>query len=91
MQKASAAIYQNRMVPSGILVNLTAAIYRKRLLLETYVLTDKKPDAQPVASTLDRLNRRIDSLLTEFGQTKLTVRKADRFQLLKQRLLIYNG
>ena len=91
VQKASASIYQDRLVPSGILVNLTSAIYQKRLVLETYVLTPGEPDNQQAGSKLERLNRRVESLLTEFEQTKLTGREADQLQLLKERLLIYNG
>lgn len=94
VQQMSVAIYQDRLVPTGILVNLTSAVYRKRLLLETLVLTTDPTDSQNhqlVSATLGRLNRRIDSLLTEFRQTKLTPREADRLQLLTNRLSIYNG
>jgi hypothetical protein len=38
IQQASASIYKDRLVPTGMLVNLTATVYQKRLLLETYVL-----------------------------------------------------
>lgn len=91
LQQASVSIYNDRLVPSGILVKLTSAVYQKRLVLETYVLTNSRPEERQVGSALDRLNRRVDSLLTEFERTKLTSREADRLQLLKQRLLIYNG
>lgn len=90
IQQASASIYEDRLVPTGMLVKLTATVYRKRLLLETYVLANPKPDTILIASTLDRLNRRTDSLLTEFGQTTLTVREADRLRVLKQQLAVYN-
>ncbi|MBO0936405.1 MCP four helix bundle domain-containing protein [Fibrella sp. HMF5335] len=90
IQQASASIYKDRLVPTGMLVNLTAAVYKKRLLLETYVLATNKPNMGLIKSTLDRFNRRIDSLVTEFGQTELTVKEADRFKLLKQRLTVYN-
>ncbi len=90
IQAASSSIYEDRLVPSGIIVNLTSAIYRKRLLLETYVLVNEKPGATQMTSALERLNRRVDSLLTDFGQTKLTVREADRLRVLKQQLTVYN-
>ncbi len=90
IQATSSSIYKDRLVPSGIIVSLTSTIYRKRLLLETYVLTTDKPEATHMASALERLNRRIDSLLTDFSQTKLTVREADRLRVLKQQLTIYN-
>ena len=91
VQQASVAIYQDRLVPSGILVNLTSAIYQKRLVLDTYVLTRGKSDTRMISSELERLNRRIDSLLTDFERTKLTVREGDRLQLLRERLSIYNS
>ena len=87
IQQASASTYKDRLVPTGMLVNLTATVYQKRLLLETYVLATNKPNIGLIVSTL---NRRTDSLLTEFEQTKLTIKEADRLQLLKQRLAVYN-
>ena len=90
VQQASASIYKDRLVPTGMLVNLTATVYRKRLLLETYVLATDKPNKERIVSTLDGLNRRVDSLLTEFEQTTLTVREASRLRLLKQQLAVHN-
>ncbi|CAN5325387.1 hypothetical protein BH09BAC4_BH09BAC4_23560 [soil metagenome] len=90
IQQASASIYKDRLVPTGMLVNLTAAVYRKRLVLETYVLATNKANRSLITSTLDRFNRRTDSLLTEFERTKLTVKEADRLRLLRQRLTVYN-
>jgi hypothetical protein len=90
IQQASASIYQDRLVPSGILVNLTSVVYQKRLALEAYARTTSQPEEQVVFSTLDRLNRRLDSLLTEFERTRLTSREADQLQLLKQQLFFYS-
>jgi len=90
IQATSSSFYKDRLVPSGIIVNLTSAIYRKRLLLETFVLTTEKPDTNRIASALNRLNRRVDSLLTDFGRTKLTVREAERLKVLRQQLALYN-
>lgn len=91
VQKVSASIYRDRLIPSLILVNLTSVIYRKRLVLDTYVLKKDKSNDRLISSGLDKLNRRIDSLLTEFEHTKLTVREAERLQLLKERLSSYNS
>jgi len=90
IQATSSSFYKDRLVPSGIIVNLTSAIYRKRLLLETFVLTTKKPDTNRITTALNRLNRRVDSLLTDFGRTKLTVREAERLKVLRQQLALYN-
>lgn len=90
VQAASASIYSDRLVPSGILVNLTSAIYRKRLLLESYVLAVDKPATTPIMSGLERINRRVDSLLTEFMHTKLTVEEASQLKLLNRQLTAYN-
>ncbi len=90
IQEASASIYKDRLLPTGMLVKLTSAVYRKRLLLETYVLATNKPNRGLITSTLDRFNRRTDSLLTEFERTRLTVKEADRLRLLKQQLTVYN-
>lgn len=90
IQEASASIYKDRLVPTAIIAQLSARVYQKRLVLETYVLGKTKRNASSVGSTLNRVNRQVDSLLTEFGQTKLTRREADRFNRLKQRLTVYN-
>ncbi|MVM42044.1 hypothetical protein GO730_37590 [Spirosoma sp. HMF3257] len=90
IQEASSSIYKDRLLPTGMLVNLTATVYRKRLLLETYVLATQKPNPELIASTLDRFNRRTDSLLTEFERTKLTRKEADRLRQLRQQLTVYN-
>ena len=90
IQQASASIYNDRLVPTAIIASLTSKIYQKRLLLEPHVLGNTKPAASLVGVTLDRLNRRVDSLLTEFGQTKLTRKEAEQLTLLKQRLAVYN-
>jgi hypothetical protein len=90
IQQASSSIYKDRLVPTGMLVNLTAAVYRKRLLLETYVLANDRPDKGLITSTIDRFNRRVDSLLTEFERTKLTKKEADWLRLLQQQLTVYN-
>jgi hypothetical protein len=90
IQESSSSIYKDRLVPTGMIVNLTATVYRKRLLLENYLITTPKPDMSLMTSMLNRLNRRTDSLLTEFEQTKLTAKEAGQLQLLKQRLAVYN-
>jgi len=90
LQQASASIYKDRLVPTAIIANLTSKIYQKRLLLEPHVLGEKNPGANRVGSTLERMNRQADSLLTEFVQTKLTPEEADQLRLLQQRLAAYN-
>lgn len=90
IQESSSSIYKDRLVPTGMIVNLTATVYRKRLLLENYMLTTPKPDMGMLTSTLNQLNRRIDSLLVKFEQTKLTAMEADQLERLKQRLTVYN-
>lgn len=90
VQEASASIYKDRLVPSAIIAQLSARVYQKRLLLETYVLGSTRTNRSQLVGTLSRLNRQVDSLLTEYGRTKLTASEADQFGLLKQRLTAYN-
>jgi hypothetical protein len=90
IQQASASIYKDRLVPTAIIASLTSKTYQKRLLLEPHVLGKTKPGTSHLGSTLDRLNRQVDSLLTEFSQTKLTRKEAGQLTLLKQRLAVYN-
>lgn len=90
IQQASASIYKDRLVPTAIIASLTSKIYQKRLLLEPHVLGEEKPGANVVGARLERLNRQVDSLLTEFVQTKLTPEEADQLALLQQRLAAYN-
>lgn len=90
IQEASASIYRDRLVPTNLLVNLTATVYRKRLLLEAYVLASRKPTRSPIVASLTQLNERTDSLITEFEQTTLTGKEASQLRVLRQRLTVYN-
>ncbi len=90
IQDASASIYRDRLVPTGIIANLTSKIYQKRLLLESHVLNKTEPGLTLIGPTINRINRQIDSLLIDYGNTKLTPKEADLFALLKERLAVYN-
>lgn len=90
IQEASVSIYKDRLVPTAIIAKLTSQIYQKRLLLQPAGQGKPKPESANLAFALDRLNRQIDSLLTEFGQTKLTPIEAVQFKLLEQQLANYN-
>ncbi|MGA0555090.1 MCP four helix bundle domain-containing protein [Larkinella sp. VNQ87] len=89
IQEASASIYQDRLVPTAIIARLTSDVYQKRLLLESYVLGKSDPKPADQAFVFDRFDRQNDSLMTVFGQTKLTPKEADLYNLLKQRLADY--
>jgi hypothetical protein len=54
------------------------------------VLATPQPDIDATGASLNRLNRRTDSLLTEFSKTSLTAKEADQLQLLKRQLVVYN-
>ncbi len=90
IQEASASIYKDRLVPTAIIAKLTSQVYSKRLLLESYVLSNTKLELNQIDFALDRSNRQIDSLITRFDETSLTPREADQFNVLKQRLSSYN-
>lgn len=54
------------------------------------MLASQKPNKESIASSADRHNRRIDSLIVEFEHTSLTVKEANRLRSLKQQLTAYN-
>jgi hypothetical protein len=90
IQEASASLYEDRLVPTAIIAKLTSRVYQKRLLLESFVLGKTKADISLVSATLDKVNRQVDSLMTKFSQTKLTIKEAEQLNQLKQRLAVYN-
>lgn len=90
LQGASASIYKDRLIPAALIAKITSRVYRKRLLLESYVLGNTQASARPVGANLDLINRQVDSLLTEFEQTKLTPDEAHQLTLLRQQLVDYN-
>ncbi|MDJ1481320.1 MCP four helix bundle domain-containing protein [Cytophagaceae bacterium YF14B1] len=90
IQETSASIYKDRLVPTAIIASLNSKVYQKRLLLESYVLGKTDSSGSFMGSTINRLNRQIDSLLVEYDKTKLTAKESDQFTLLKQRLSVYN-
>ncbi|MDJ1470135.1 MCP four helix bundle domain-containing protein [Cytophagaceae bacterium DM2B3-1] len=90
IQETSASIYKDRLVPTAIIASLNSKVYQKRLLLESHVLGKTDPGGSFMGSTINRLNRQIDSLLVEYDKTKLTSKESNQFTLLKQRLSVYN-
>ncbi|MGV3557518.1 MCP four helix bundle domain-containing protein [Larkinella arboricola] len=88
LRGASASIYQDRLVPTAMIAQLTAQVYQKRLLLEAYEREKTKPAL--LESRLDGINRQADSLLTAFDQTKLTPQETDELKRLRKRLAVYN-
>ncbi|MDJ1502309.1 MCP four helix bundle domain-containing protein [Xanthocytophaga agilis] len=90
IQETSASIYKDRLVPTAIIASLNSKVYQKRLLLESYVLGKTDSGGSVMGSTINRLNRQIDSLLIEYDKTKLTSKEAGQYTLLKQRLSLYN-
>ncbi|RAJ93060.1 chemoreceptor-like protein with four helix bundle sensory module [Larkinella arboricola] len=88
LRGASASIYQDRLVPTAMIAQLTAQVYQKRLLLEAYGREKTKPAL--LESRLDGINRQADSLLTAFDQTKLTPQETDELKRLRKRLAVYN-
>ena len=90
IQEASVSIYKDRLIPTAIIAGLTSNIYQKRLLLDPFILGKTEPNGSLVEMRLSRVNDHVDSLLTEFSRTKLTLLEAEQLNLLKQQLAVYN-
>ncbi|KAB7731258.1 hypothetical protein F5984_10680 [Rudanella paleaurantiibacter] len=89
IQEMTTSIYEDRLVPTALVVNLTSAVYRKRMLLEK-----NPPTEGPAAAALQERvkvdNQRVDSLITDYTKTKLTTEEAGQLRLFQQQLADYN-
>lgn len=84
IRQSTTSIYNDRLIPTALLVELTETLYGKRLAVENYLLTAGKPDADSPASQLRTADGRIDSLMREFEQTKLTPEESQYLRAFQQ-------
>lgn len=83
------SIYKDRLVPAVLIVDLSENFFSKRLLLETYLLTDSKLTLEEVQTRLDRYDRQIESLSEEFARTKLTAPEIEQWQAFRANIEEY--
>lgn len=89
IHQMTTSIYEDRLVPTALVVNLTSAVYRKRMVLES----TPPAEGAPTVALQERVkadNRRVDSLITDYVKTKLTSEEANQLRLFQQQLSDYN-
>lgn len=89
IDKSFSSLYEDRLIPAVDMVYLTEHLYRKRLLVERYVLLDETPKPGQLAAQLSVHNLRIDSLLGEFRKTYLVEEESLSLLAFQDRLNEY--
>lgn len=89
MDKSFSSLYLDRLIPAIDMVYLTDNLYRKHLLLERYLWTDKEVPLHEIAIQLDAHNAHIDSLVKEFEKTYLVEEETKSLGAFRNRIVEY--
>jgi hypothetical protein len=89
IDKSFSSMYQDRLIPAVDMVYLTENLYRKRLLMERYVLLNEEAETGQVARQIDKHNNRINSLIQEFEKTYMVAEESKSLQAFQRRLREY--
>ncbi len=85
IDKSFSSMYQDRLIPAVDIVYLTENLYRKRLLVERYVLLDEMPARGQLVRQLNGYNASTDSLLREFEKTYLVAEETKSLRAFESR------
>lgn len=90
LRQASVSTYNDRLVPTAIIVQLTATLNNQRQSLEDYVFSEQKQPMNLLTWQIDHNKRRADSLLTKFSKTLMTKEETIELQAFRRQLTDYN-
>ncbi len=90
LRQASVSTYNDRLVPTAIIVQLTATLNNQRQSLEDYVFSEQKQSMKLLTWQIDHNKRRADSLLTRFSKTLMTEEETIELQAFRRQLADYN-
>jgi len=90
LRQASVSTYNDRLVPTAIIVQLTATLNNQRQSLEDYVFSEQKQSMKLLTWQIDHNKRRADSLLTRFSKTLMTEEETIELQAFRRQLTDYN-
>lgn len=79
MNHSFVSIYKDRLLPAVEIFYMNENLYGKRIELEDYLMSEKPVSVATVQRQLQAHNRRIDSLLSAFAQTYLTLDESKHF------------
>lgn len=91
IDKSFSSMYQDRLIPAIDMVHLTENLYRKRLLVERYLLAEQDVPLGEVASQLAVHNTHIDSLVRAFEKTYLVEEESKSLLAFRDRAGEYAG
>lgn len=89
IDKSFSSIYQDRLIPATTITYLAENLYRKRLFLERFLLSEEEQSPQQMARQLDEHNGSIDSLIRSFEKTYLVDKEAKSLSAFKNRVQEY--
>lgn len=91
VDQSFSSMYADRLIPAIDMIYLTENLYRKRLLVEGYLLRDRQASFGAVAAELAGHNQKIDSLIDAFGKTYLVQAELKSLNQFQHRINEYAG
>jgi hypothetical protein len=84
------AIYKDRLIPAAELFHANDIMYKKRLILEKYLMDPAHQDLQVVQQQLAIHNAQIDSIMQAYEATYLVDEESAGLHRFKKRVYQYN-
>ncbi|WP_420149158.1 MCP four helix bundle domain-containing protein [Spirosoma sp.] len=89
IDRSSTSMYQDRLVPAISIVYLSENLYKKRLLVENYLLSEARATPVEIREQLKAYNTTIDSLIYDFEKTYLVREESRSLHAFKACLSVY--
>jgi CHASE3 domain sensor protein len=88
MNTSVTSIYDDRLVPATDLFHLTEQLYKKRFLLENFLITDGG-NHEKLKWELEKHDEKIETLIGKYEQTYLVDQESKSLQELKKKITAY--
>ena len=90
INKSVSSIYNDRLIPAAELFHVNDLMYKKRLILEKYLVNPAQQDYRMVKRELANHNAQIDSIVLSFEATYLVDEETASLQHFKKSVHQYN-
>jgi hypothetical protein len=90
INKSVSSIYNDRLIPAAELFHANDIMYKKRLILEKYLINPAQQDYRAVKQQLATHNAQIDSIILAFGASYLVDEESNRLHHFKTSVDRYN-
>jgi hypothetical protein len=89
INQSFSSIYNDRLIPATDIFYLTENLYRKQLLMETYLLSGRNSTREELQQEIHQYNTAIDSLIKDFEKTYLVTKESHLLAAFKTTIRDY--